>query len=98
MAITSISPIDGRYASKVTEFESCFSEYALIYNRIKVEVIWLIALCDEAGIPECRTLTADEKTLLLDIVKNLTPEEAQRVKEIERTTNHDVKAVEYFLK
>jgi adenylosuccinate lyase len=98
MAITSISPIDGRYASKVTEFENCFSEYALIYNRIKVEVLWLIALCEERGIPECRALTAEEKTQLLDIVRNLTPDEAQRVKEIERTTNHDVKAVEYFLK
>ncbi len=98
MSITSISPIDGRYSSKVTELESCFSEYALIYNRIKVEVLWIIALCAEDGISECRAITAEEKTLLLNIVAELTPEKAQRVKEIERTTNHDVKAVEYFLK
>ncbi|NIQ97843.1 MAG: adenylosuccinate lyase, partial [Desulfuromonadales bacterium] len=52
--ITAISPIDGRYASKVTELTECFSEYALLRNRVKVEVVWLLALCAEEGIAECR--------------------------------------------
>jgi adenylosuccinate lyase len=96
--ITAISPIDGRYGSKVAELTECFSEYALVRNRVRVEVLWLIALCQEAGISECRKLTADEQSLLLGIVDGFTPEEAEKVKEIERTTNHDVKAVEYYLK
>jgi adenylosuccinate lyase len=98
MSITSISPIDGRYAAKVTELQNCFSEYALIRNRIKVEVLWLQALCAEPGIPEARALTAAETEQLDRLVTECTPEAAQRVKEIEKTTNHDVKAVEYYLK
>lgn len=96
--ITSISPIDGRYASKVAELTECFSEYALVRNRVRVEVLWLMALCAEAGIPECRTLNAEEQNLLTGIVDDFTPQEAEKVKTIERTTNHDVKAVEYYLK
>jgi len=96
--ITAISPIDGRYASKVSELTECFSEYALVRNRVRVEVLWLMALCAEAGIPECRALSTEERTLLMGIVDDFTPQEAEKVKEIERTTNHDVKAVEYYLK
>jgi len=96
--ITAISPIDGRYASKVAELTECFSEYALVRNRVRVEVLWLMALSAEPGIPECRALTAEEETLLIGIVEDFTPQEAESVKEIERTTNHDVKAVEYYLK
>jgi len=96
--ITAISPIDGRYASKVTELTECFSEHALVRNRVRVEVLWLMALCAEAGIPECRTLTDEEQSLLMGIVDDFTPQEAEKVKTIERTTNHDVKAVEYYLK
>lgn len=96
--ITAISPIDGRYASKVSELTECFSEYALVRNRVRVEVLWLMALCDESGISECRELTTEEKTLLMGIVEDFTPQEAEAVKKIERTTNHDVKAVEYYLK
>ena len=96
--ITAISPIDGRYASKVAELTECFSEYALVRNRVRVEVLWLEALCAEPGIPECRALTAEELNLLTGIVDDFTPQEAEKVKEIERTTNHDVKAVEYYLK
>lgn len=96
--ITAISPIDGRYASKVSELTECFSEYALVRNRVRVEVLWLMALCAESGIPECRTLTTEEKTLLIGIVEDFTPQEAEAVKKIERVTNHDVKAVEYYLK
>ncbi len=96
--ITAISPIDGRYASKVSELAECFSEYALVRNRVRVEILWLMALCDEADIPECRELTTEEQTLLMGIVDDFTPQEAEKVKTIERTTNHDVKAVEYYLK
>jgi len=96
--ITAISPIDGRYASKVAELTECFSEYALVRNRVRVEVLWLMALCGEADIPECRALTVEEQNLLMGIVDDFTPQEAEKVKTIERTTNHDVKAVEYYLK
>jgi adenylosuccinate lyase len=96
--ITAISPLDGRYASKVTELTECFSEYALLRNRVKVEVFWLLALCDEPGIPECRSLTPDEEQFLRGIVDRFTPEEAEKIKTIEAVTNHDVKAVEYYLK
>jgi len=96
--ITAISPIDGRYASKVSELTECFSEYALVRNRVRVEVLWLMALCHESGIPECRELTSEEANLLMGVVEDFTPQEAEAVKKIERTTNHDVKAVEYYLK
>ncbi len=96
--ITAISPIDGRYAAKISVLTECFSEYALVRNRIRVEVLWLIALCHEAGIPECRELTDEELVQLMAIIDEFTPEEAEKVKTIERTTNHDVKAVEYYLK
>ncbi len=96
--ITAISPIDGRYASKVNELTTCFSEYALLKNRVKVEVAWLIALCAEAKIPECRQLSASEEQTLRQIVANFTPAEAEKIKKIEAVTNHDVKAVEYYLK
>ncbi len=96
--ITAISPIDGRYASKVSELSKCFSEYALLKNRVKVEIVWLITLCREASIPECRDLSANEEQKLRQIVTNFTPTEAKKVKKIESVTNHDVKAVEYYLK
>ncbi|MCP3175594.1 adenylosuccinate lyase [Desulfuromonas sp. KJ2020] len=96
--ITAISPLDGRYASKVTELTECFSEYALLHNRVKVEVLWLLALAAEAGIPECRAVTASEEAFLRSIVADFTPAEAEKVKAIEAVTNHDVKAVEYYLK
>ncbi len=96
--ITAISPIDGRYASKVSVLTDCFSEYALMRNRVKVEVLWLLELCAEAGIAECRALSTDEQATLRAIVDNFTPEQAQIVKDIESETNHDVKAIEYYLK
>jgi len=96
--ITAISPIDGRYGTKVTELTECFSEYALLKNRVKVEVMWLIALCKETRIAECRALTAVEEKTLRQIVANFTPDEAEKIKKIEAVTNHDVKAVEYYLK
>ena len=96
--ITAISPIDGRYASKVSELTECFSEYALLKNRVRVEVMWLIALCREEGIAECRALSGDEEQALRRIASDFTPEEAEKIKKIEAVTNHDVKAVEYYLK
>ena len=96
--ITAISPIDGRYASKVSVLTDCFSEYALMRNRVKVEVLWLLELCAEAGIAQCRALSSDEQATLRAIVDNFTPEQAQTVKDIESETNHDVKAIEYYLK
>lgn len=96
--ITAISPIDGRYASKVTELTECFSEYALLKNRVKVEVMWLIALCANPQIKQCRALTQDEDQFLRQIVTDFTPVEAEKIKKIESVTNHDVKAVEYYLK
>ena len=96
--ITAISPLDGRYASKVTELTECFSEYALLRNRVKVEVLWLLALSDEPGIPECRAVTTDEEQFLRNIIDRFTPGEAEKVKAIEAVTNHDVKAVEYYIK
>ncbi len=96
--ITAISPLDGRYASKVTELTECFSEYALLRNRVKVEVLWLLALCAEPGIAECRAVTTGEEEALRRIVADFTPAEAEKIKKIEAVTNHDVKAVEYYLK
>lgn len=96
--ITAISPIDGRYASKVSELQECFSEYALMRNRVKVEVAWLLRISAERQIPECRPLGALEVDDLKAIVDNFSPQEAQRIKEIEAVTNHDVKAVEYYIK
>jgi adenylosuccinate lyase len=95
--LTAISPIDGRYRDKTDELAAFFSEYALIKYRVRVEVEYFIALC-EAGIP---SLEKVDKLLFADLralYENFTEEDAQRIKEIERTTNHDVKAVEYFLK
>ena len=97
-ALTAISPIDGRYASKCVELQEVFSEYGLIKRRILVECTWLEALCDAKEIKECKALTAKERKALRAIAANVTPEDAQRVKDIEKTTNHDVKAIEYFLK
>jgi adenylosuccinate lyase len=98
MSITALSPLDGRYESKVAELQDAFSEYALIRCRVLVEVLWLKALCAEPGIPECRALTKEESLQLDAIIIGLTPAEAEKVKAIEKTTNHDVKAVEYYLK
>ena len=97
-SLTAISPIDGRYANKCAEFQEIFSEFGLIRRRILVECAWLEMLCDTKEIRECKALSARERKALRGIAANVTPEDARRVKEIERTTNHDVKAIEYFLK
>lgn len=96
--LTAVSPLDGRYAAQVDRLRPIFSEFGLIQRRIAVEVAWLQAICECPGIPEARALSEDERAALQAIAENLTLEDAKRVKEIESTTNHDVKAVEYFIK
>ncbi|MDP6490227.1 MAG: adenylosuccinate lyase [Kiritimatiellia bacterium] len=96
--LTALGPLDGRYASKTADLNAIFSEYGLIRYRTTVEVRWLLALCAEPGIPEARSLTGEEIEQVEGILANFSESDAQRVKDIEKTTNHDVKAVEYFLK
>ncbi len=96
--LTAISPVDGRYASKTKELRPIFSEYGLIRHRVLVEVRWLQYLAQEPGIPEVPAFSEHATKLLDGIVENFSEADAQRIKNIERTTNHDVKAVEYFLK
>jgi adenylosuccinate lyase len=96
--ITSLSPLDGRYKSKVEELASYFSEYALIKHRLIVELSFFMTLSAEKGIPELPSFTDAEIKLLEDIVRNFDEKEAEKVKAIEKTTNHDVKAVEYYIK
>ena len=95
--LTAVSPIDGRYASKCEELKDIFSEYGLIKRRILVECTWLKALAADPAIKECK-LTAKQVKAIDALAANVTLEDAQRVKDIEKTTNHDVKAIEYFLK
>jgi adenylosuccinate lyase len=97
-ALTAISPIDGRYASKVADLQPIFSEYGLIRFRVTVEVRWLQALALHALISEVKPFSDAANQRLNDIVTTFSQADAQRVKDIEKTTNHDVKAVEYFLK
>ncbi|GAB4355046.1 MAG: adenylosuccinate lyase [Methylohalobius crimeensis] len=96
--ITAISPIDGRYADKNDLLRPIFSEYGLIRYRVQVEVRWLEALAEEPAITEVPALSPDAKRFLEEISANFNETDATRIKTIERTTNHDVKAVEYFLK
>ncbi len=97
-SLTAISPIDGRYGSKCADLRPIFSEYGLIRHRVLVEVRWLQMLAANPGIPEVPAFSEHATHLLDAIVTHFSEEDARRVKNIERTTNHDVKAVEYFLK
>ena len=97
-SLTAISPIDGRYGAKTAELRPIFSEYGLIYHRLLVEIRWLQSLSRSADIGEVPEFSSAANGLLDAIIDNFDPSQAQRIKEIERTTNHDVKAVEYFLK
>jgi adenylosuccinate lyase len=96
--LTAISPVDGRYGSKTETLRPIFSEYGLIRHRVIVEVRWLQALARHADIREVPLLSVHAERVLNEIVDKFSEQDAQRVKNIERTTNHDVKAVEYFLK
>jgi adenylosuccinate lyase len=97
-ALTALSPLDGRYASKTAALRDFFSEYALIKYRVIVEIEWLKALADDAAIAEMPPFSADAIGFLDAIADRFSLADAERVKAIEATTNHDVKAVEYFLK
>ncbi|OTQ50529.1 adenylosuccinate lyase [Gilliamella apis] len=97
-ALTALSPIDGRYGDKTTELRTIFSEYGLLKYRVQVEVRWLQKLANQADILEVPTLSEQATKHLNEIVDNFNEQDAMRIKTIERTTNHDVKAVEYFLK
>ena len=97
-SLLAISPIDGRYSNKCGELQEIFSEFGLIKRRVLVECTWLEALCDDRRIKECKALSAKERAALRKIAAEFSLKDAQRVKDIEKTTNHDVKAVEYFLK
>jgi adenylosuccinate lyase len=96
--LTAISPIDGRYAKKTELLRPIFSEYGLIYHRVLVEVRWLQTLARHSEIPEVPNFSDDANALLESIISDFSEQDAQRIKDIEKTTNHDVKAVEYFLK
>jgi len=96
-ALTAVSPIDGRYRSKTQDLASYFSEYALIKYRVRVEIEYFITLC-ELPLPQLESFDSSLFETLRDIYRNFSEENAQRVKDIEKVTNHDVKAVEYFIK
>jgi len=97
-ALTAVSPIDGRYGSKTAALREIFSEYGLIKYRVLVEIRWLQKLAAHPQINEVPEFSKEATTLLDRIVDEFSLEHAERIKTIEKTTNHDVKAVEYFIK
>ena len=96
-ALHAITPVDGRYASKTAELTHYFSEFALIKYRVRVEIEYFIALC-ETGVEQLSGVDSELFEPLRDIYRNFQTEDAQKIKDIEKVTNHDVKAVEYFIK
>ncbi|MHB8535966.1 MAG: adenylosuccinate lyase [Sulfuricaulis sp.] len=97
-ALTALSPLDGRYESKTALLRPLFSEHGLIHRRVVVEIRWLLTLAAQEQIGEVPGFSPAAKKLLDGIIENFSASDAQRVKQIEATTNHDVKAIEYFLK
>ena len=97
-ALTALSPLDGRYAGKVAALTAHFSEFGLIRHRVRVELAWLTALADEPGIAEIAPFSREARGEIDAVATHFAATDAARVKAIERTTNHDVKAVEYWLK
>ena len=95
--LTALSPLDGRYANKVAPLRALLSEFGLMHRRVQVEVEWFIALSD-AGFAEFKPLSEAARGLLRGLVLRFSQDDAQAIKEIEKTSNHDVKAVEYWLK
>jgi adenylosuccinate lyase len=95
--INALSPLDGRYASKLANLRPLMSEQGYMHRRVQVEIAWFIALSD-AGFAEFKSLSPGARTYLLGLVKNFSESDALAIKEIEKTTNHDVKAVEYWIK
>ncbi|MEZ5718777.1 MAG: adenylosuccinate lyase, partial [Burkholderiaceae bacterium] len=95
--ITALSPLDGRYAPKLAPLRPIMSEHGYMHRRVQVEVTWFIALSD-AGFSEFKPLTPGARAYLLGLVKSFSEADTQAIKDIEKTTNHDVKAVEYWIK
>ena len=95
--ISALSPLDGRYAAKLATLRPITSELGYMHRRVQVEVVWFIALSD-AGFAEFKPLSAEARTYLLGLVRNFSESDGEAIKAIEKTTNHDVKAVEYWLK
>ncbi len=96
--LTALSPLDGRYAAKVEALRPIFSEYGLMHRRVLVEVRWLIALGEEKAIREITPFSTASRNVLMTLASGFSLQDAERIKSIEATTNHDVKAVEYFIK
>ena len=96
-SLLAVSPVDGRYSRQTEQLRNYFSEYALIRYRVRVEIEYFIALC-EIPLPQLADFDSSMFGKLRDIYRNMTPDDAAKVKEIEKVTNHDVKAVEYFIK
>ena len=97
-ALVALSPLDGRYAGQAEALRPHFSEFGLIRSRVRVELAWLAALSDEPGVPEVPPFDAAARSAIAEALASFSPADAARVKAIERTTNHDVKAVEYWMK
>jgi len=97
-ALTAISPIDGRYSAQTDSLRDIFSEYGLIHNRVRIEILWLIALSEDKDIKEVPKFSTKLIAKLNHIIKNFSQKDAQAIKKIEKITNHDVKAIEYWLK
>jgi len=97
-SLTALSPLDGRYAAKTEPLRPIFSEFGLMHRRVHVEIHWLLALGAQPGIVELPAFSAEAVTRLLAIANDFSVEDGERIKAIEATTNHDVKAVEYFIK
>ncbi len=96
--LTSISPLDGRYGEQIKELTPYFSEMALMKCRLLMEVEYFIALGEEKGVAELKPLSPADKKKLRALYEKFSESDAEQIKKIEKTTNHDVKAVEYFLK
>ena len=97
-ALTAVSPIDGRYGSKCQSLRAIFSEFGLIHCRVRVEIEWLQQLAEHQQIPEVPALSEEDNQFLSRLADNFSEADAQKIKDIEATTNHDVKAVEYWIK
>lgn len=97
-SLTAVSPLDGRYSSRTVSLRGIFSEFGLIRARVEVEIRWLIQLAANPAISEVPAFSADTQAFLANLVANFSLEDAEKIKKIEATTNHDVKAVEYFIK
>lgn len=97
-SLTAISPLDGRYVEKMEPLRTIFSEYGLIRFRVLIEIRWLEMLAEYGNIPECPTLSCHAQDVLKGIINQFSEQDASRIKHIESSINHDVKAVEYFIK